>query len=148
MKVLFVCRGNVGRSQIAEAIFKQLTAEKYPVESAGTEARGSEGKDLDGMILKDRVSSKYAIECLKEIGVDISDNLIKRLTPEMVESSDKIIVMAKPDAVPAFLKNSEKVIYWDVSDPDGLTLETHRLIRDEIQKLVEELVENGTLVGK
>lgn len=143
MKVLFVCRGNVGRSQIAEAIFKRLTAEKHLVESAGTEARGSEGKDLDGMILKDRASSRYAIECLREIGIDISDNLIKRLTPEMVESSDKIIVMAKPDAVPAFLKDTEKIIYWDVNDPDGQTIETHRKIRVEIQKLVAELIEKS-----
>jgi len=127
---------------MAEAIFKQRTAGKYLAESAGVEARGSEGKDLDGMILKDRESSKYAIECLREIGIDISNNLIKRLTPEMVESSDKVIVMAKPDTIPAFLKDSEKVIYWDVSDPDGLTLETHRMIRDEIQKLVEELVKS------
>lgn len=142
--MLFVCRGNVGRSQIAEAIFKQLAGQKHLAGSAGTEARGSEGKDLDGMVLKNRASSKYTLECLREIGIDISNNHIKRLTPEMVESSDKVIVMAKPDTIPEFLKDTEKVIYWDVSDPDGLTLETHRTIRNEIQKLVEELVKKST----
>ena len=144
MRILFVCRGNVGRSQMAEAILKQVTNGEYSIQSAGVEARGSDGKDLDGMLLKDRASSKYVIEVLKEIGIDISNNYIKRLTPEMVKDADKIIAILKPEAVPDFLQGNKEVIYWDVVDPDEQTLEFHRKTRDEINRLVEEFVKINT----
>ena len=143
MNVLFVCRGNVGRSQMAEAIFAQLTAGKHSVGSAGIEAYGDEGKDLDGMPLKDRKSSMYVIESLKEIGIDVSGNTIKRLTPAMIKNTDKIFIMTKQDGIPDFLKTSEKVVYWDIEDPDGQTLETHRKVRDEIGKLVRAIIKDG-----
>lgn len=145
MKILFVCRGNVGRSQMAEAIFKQRTDEKYLVQSAGVEAMGSEGKDLNGMLLKDRASSKHVIEVLKEIGIDISNNYIKRLSPEMVENADRIITILKPETVPDFLKGSGKVIYWNIVDPDEQTLEFHRQTRDEIKKRIMEFVEDSKI---
>jgi arsenate reductase len=140
MKVLFVCRGNVGRSQMAEALFRQLTNGEHLAQSAGIEAMGSDGKDLDGMLLKDRKSSKHVIESMKEIGIDISNNFIKRLTLEMVEHADKIIVIVKPETIPEFLKGNDKVIYWNITDPDEQTLEFHKQTRDQIKKLVEEFV--------
>jgi protein-tyrosine-phosphatase len=143
MKVLFVCRGNVGRSQMAEAFFKQITSGNYLSQSAGIEARGSDGKDLDGMLLKDRKSSEHVIESMKEIGIDISNNFIKRLTPEMVENADRIIVLVKPKTIPEFLKSNNKVTYWNITDPDEQTLEFHKQTRDQIKKLVEEFVDNN-----
>lgn len=143
MNVLFVCKSNVGRSQIAEAIFRQFTKGKYFVQSAGVEARGDDGKNLEGMLLKDRASSKYVIECLKEIGIDVSNNFIKKLTPKMVENSDKIVVLVKPDTIPGFLKENDKVIYWDIEDPDGQTLEHFRQTRDKIKKMIEGFINHG-----
>lgn len=140
MKVLFVCRGNVGRSQIAEAIFKQLTNGKHFSQSAGIEAMGSDGKDLNGMLLKDRESSKHVIESMKRIGIDISNNFIKRLTLEMVENADKIIVMVKPETIPEFLRDNKKVTYWNITDPDEQTLEFHEQTRNKIKELVKEFV--------
>jgi protein-tyrosine-phosphatase len=141
MNTLFVCKSNVGRSQIAEAIFRQLSKEKHFVQSAGIEALGDEGKNLDGMLLKDRDSSKYVIECLKEIGIDVSNSVIKKLTSEMVKNSDKIFIMVKSDTVPEFLKENSKVIYWDIEDPSGKTLENHRQTRDKIKELIEKILD-------
>ena len=139
MKILFVCRGNVGRSQMAEMIFSQFANGKHVVQSAGTEAMGSDGTNLDGMLLKNRASSKHVIESLREIGIDASNNVIKKLTPKMVKDSDKIFVMVKQDKVPDMLKESGKVTYWDIADPDEQTLEYHRQTRDKIKKLVENI---------
>lgn len=146
MNVLFVCKSNVGRSQMAEAIFRQLTNGKYFAQSAGIEARGDEGKNLEGMLLKDRASSKDVIECLKEIGIDASNNIIKKLTPEMVESSDKIFVMVKSDTIPEFLKENDKVIFWDIEDPGGQALEYIRKTRDKIKKMIEEFIKDAKSV--
>ncbi len=141
MKILFVCRGNVGRSQIAEALLKQITHGEHSIQSAGVEAMGSDGTDLNGILLKDRPSSKHAIEVMKEIDIDISGNYIKRLTPEMVEDADKIIAILKPETVPTFLRESEKVTYWGIPDPDEQTLEFYRKTREEVRKLVEKFIE-------
>ncbi|MEK6812170.1 MAG: hypothetical protein AABX76_01280 [Nanoarchaeota archaeon] len=143
MKVLFVCRGNVARSQMAEAFFNKLTNGKHSAQSAGIEAMGSDGTDLNGMLLKDRASSKHVIETMKRVGIDISNNFIKRLTPEMVEYADKIIVIVKPEIIPEFLRDNEKVIYWNITDPDEQTIDFHEQTRDKIKKLVEEFVDSN-----
>ena len=41
-KILFLCRGNVGRSQMAEALFRKQFGDKYEVISAGTKLSGPE----------------------------------------------------------------------------------------------------------
>ncbi len=146
MKILFVCRGNVGRSQMAEAIFKKMVGDKHVAVSAGVEAMGGDGTDLDGMLLRDRATSEHTISVLKEIGIDVSNNYIKRLTPLMVQDADKVVVILKPEAVPEFLRTSEKVVFWDIGDPDAQTLEFHVSTRDGIKKLVEELVEHESLI--
>lgn len=140
MKILFVCRGNVSRSQMAEAFFNQMAGGKYIAESAGAEAMGSDGTDMNGMLLKDRASSAHTISTLKEIGIDISNNYIRRLTPEMVNNADKIVVILKPEAVPEYLKENEKVVYWDIEDPDAQTPDFHTQTRDKVKKLVEDLI--------
>src|SRR3989344_5808999 len=44
MKILFVCRGNVGRSQMAEALFSNYSNHK--VYSAGTKVYENEGEKI------------------------------------------------------------------------------------------------------
>lgn len=131
---------------MAEAFFKQLTNGKHPVQSAGIEAMGSDGTNLDGMLLKDRASSKYVVNSLQEVGIDVSNNRIKKLTPEMVVNATNIFILVKPETVPDFLKNSSNVAYWDIVDPDEQTLEFHRQTRDRIKELVKIfLIRNDVL---
>jgi arsenate reductase len=56
-KVLFICTHNSARSQIAEGLLKNLYDDRFDVFSAGT---------------KPSSVNPYAIETMKEIGVDIS----------------------------------------------------------------------------
>ncbi|MBP9822126.1 MAG: hypothetical protein KBC81_01620 [Candidatus Pacebacteria bacterium] len=125
---------------MAEVLFNRLAKAENKAESAGIEAMGADGKDLNGMLLKDRASSKHVLESLEEIGIDVSNNFIKRLTPEMVENADKIVVIVKPETVPDFLKGNGKIIYWDITDPDEQTLEFHRQTLNKIKKLVADFI--------
>ena len=61
-KVLFVCVHNSARSQIAEALLKKMAGDRFDVESAGLEP----GK-----------LNPLAVEVMKEIGIDISENQTK-----------------------------------------------------------------------
>ncbi|MBN2015701.1 low molecular weight phosphatase family protein [Candidatus Dojkabacteria bacterium] len=136
MKVLFICKSNFGRSQIAEAIFNSIS-KKHKSISAGTE----KGRVTDRK-LEDFPEHSNLFICMYEIGLNIRENFAKHLTPEMVTNADKIIVMAKKEALPEYLKKSNKMFLWGIKDMCGQSLDEFRKVRDQIKELVEELI-NG-----
>src|SRR5438128_1684601 len=81
--ILFVCTGNVCRSPMAEGIFRQAVKGRgnYRVLSAGLGA------------LEGQPPSAYAVQAVKELGIDISGQRSRMLTPEMVQQADYIFGM-------------------------------------------------------
>ena len=137
MKILFVCNANVGRSQAAEALFKRLS--RHEAHSAGTRADEIVARsNPPTRTLKD--SPSPAVPYLKELGVDISQNLRTQLTSEMVQQADKVIVMADKDNWPDYLRDNDKVTSWDIENTRGLGSDEARPLMDEIKRRVEELV--------
>jgi protein-tyrosine-phosphatase len=144
MKILFVCRGNVGRSQMAEAIFKLLN-DRHDVVSAGTKVVSKEGESRHGQVLKDLPAAENVLIPLKERGIEVAENTRTQLSPDMVEWADKIVVMAESDTVPEYLAQSSKMIYWDVKDPKGTPIEEHRTIMNQIEEHVKKFIEENSL---
>jgi protein-tyrosine-phosphatase len=137
MKILFVCNANVGRSQAAEALFKRLSS--HDAHSAGTRADEIVARsNPPTRTLKD--SPSPAVPYLKELGVDISQNLRTQLTSEMVQQADKVIVMADKDNLPDYLRDNDKVTSWDIENTRGLGSDEARPLMDQIKRRVEELV--------
>ena len=137
MKVLFVCNANMGRSQVAEALFNQLSDE--PATSAGTRADAIvERTKPSSRRLKDGGSS--AISYMSEQGADISEKTRDQLTSEMVQEADKVIVIADEDTWPDYLWNSDKVVVWTIQDTRGMGPDSARPLYDEIKRRVQELV--------
>jgi arsenate reductase len=122
--VLFVCVHNAGRSQMAAGFLNHLAGDRIEVRSAGS---------LPG----DQVNPA-AVEAMKEVGVDISEQKPKVLTTEAVQASDYVITMGCGDACPIF--PGKKYLDWDLEDPAGKGVEAVRPIRDEIQKRIETLI--------
>lgn len=141
MKILFVCRGNVGRSQIAETVFNQRASAKHHAFSAGTWVRDKDGVSMHGKKLNEFEAAKEVISSLHEIGIDASKNKRDQIDNEMVEEADLIVVMAEEHTIPEFLKNSPKVKYWEVEDPKGMSQEDTNKIRDQISVLVDGLLD-------
>lgn len=135
MKILFVCRANVGRSQMAAEFYNQL----HPGEadSAGTIV------DLPGQKLKDRRAVVEVVEAMKEIGVDMSENIRKQLTPQIANNYDKIIALCEPETMPEYMKNSQKLEIWDVEDAMEKPMDKVRKIRDQIKELVADLAKRS-----
>jgi protein-tyrosine-phosphatase len=129
MNVLFVCKGNVGRSQMANAFFNKLS-EKNKSVSAGTVVGEKEGEALH----------EFVIKCMAEEGFDLSKNKRKQLTPEMVKLADRIIVMAEKENLPDYLANSNKITFWKISDAKNMPYEAHIKTRNEIRTLVKRLI--------
>ena len=129
--VIFVCVENSGRSQIAEGFFKKYAPKEFKVQSAGTKP-----------ILQ---INPIAVQSMKEIGIDISTQQSKGLTDEMIRNSDHIVNMGcmnKSFCPTIFLP---KVIEWNLEDPKGKAIEEVREIRNEIEKMVKELVSAITI---
>jgi protein-tyrosine-phosphatase len=140
VELLYVCRSNIGRSPIAEALTKKYFS-GHKVLSVGTIVKemGREDKTI-GSFGED---TTHLISALKEEGIDVSNNKLKQLTEEMVQSSDKVIVMAEKKTIPDYLENNSKCIFWDIKDPKGMNLEETKKIRDQIKQKVKELLQNG-----
>lgn len=128
MDVLFICRANVGRSQMAPAFFNKLS-KKHKAVGAGTHVDNHEGEPLH----------PFVVQCMSEVSYDLSENTRKQLTPEMVKKADKIIVMTEKENLPDYVDLS-KVVFWEIDDAKNESLEFHRQIRDQIKSLVKKLV--------
>ena len=76
---------------------------------------------------------------MAEVGIDISDQSPKILTPDAVESSDVVITMGCGDACPVFPGISYRD--WALDDPAGQGIDAVRPIRDQIRRLVEDLLD-------
>lgn len=131
-KILFLCRGNVGRSQMAEALFKKQFGDKYEVISAGTKLSGQE--EPIGNLTP---AINEVLYVMKEEGLDVSQCVRNQVTEEMVNESDKVIAILEDlDELPEYLKESPKVIHWTVADPKGMDLDGTRKVKDEIKDLI------------
>lgn len=123
-EVLFVCVQNAGRSQIAAGLLRQLAGNRVHVRTAGSQPAVA----VDDMV----------VEVLDEIGIPIFEEFPKPLTDEVVQASDVVITMGCGDACPIY--PGRRYMDWPVEDPVGRTIDEVRLIRDEIQQRVEELI--------
>lgn len=134
MEVLFVCKGNYGRSQMAEAIFNSLAKGRATASSAGADAAvAGQGR------LADR--APLVVNCMKDMGLDVSRNESRVLTREMFDRADIVVSMVGRDALPLYAQKAVKVEYWDVEDPHYMDYVGHVGIRDQIYGNVAELVE-------
>ena len=122
--VLFVCVHNAGRSQMAAGFMNSLGAGRVEVLSAGSAPKDS--------------INPIAVEAMQEVGIDISNNVPKVLTPEAVQESDAVITMGCGDECPFY--PGKRYEDWVLDDPAGQGIESVRVIRDDIKKRVEQLL--------
>lgn len=77
---------------------------------------------------------------MKDIGRDITKLEPKQLTTGMIDESDILIWITEEDP-PEWVK-PKKIVRWDVSNPKGENYEFFCKVRDQIKKLVEDLVKD------
>ncbi len=123
-EVLFVCVHNAGRSQMAAGLVKLRSEGRIGVRSAGS----APGEEIN----------PAAVEAMREIGVDLSEEFPKPLTDEFVRGSDVVITMGCGDACPIY--PGKRYEDWELDDPAGQDIETVRRIRGEIDARVQKLV--------
>ena len=122
--VIFVCVHNAGRSQMAAGFMTALSGGAVEVRSAGSTPA-------------DRINPT-AVRAMAEVGIDITAEQPKVLTPEAVQASDAVITMGCGDACPFY--PGKRYEDWVLEDPAGQGIEAVRPIRDEIRARVQALL--------
>jgi arsenate reductase (thioredoxin) len=122
VRVLFLCIGNQGRSQMAQAFLERSGG--HDVRSAGSHA----GKELHPEV----------VEVMRELGFDLTGRRPRQLEPdEDAAWADVVVTMGCGDVCPVL--PGKRYVDWGLEDPIGQPLEKVREIRDEIALRVAEL---------
>lgn len=126
-RILILCTGNSCRSQMAEGFLKSFDSE-LEVYSAGTNP-------------SKQVHPK-AIQVMKEVGIDLSQNYPKMVDKFLNESFDFVITVCDnaKETCPVFIGKVGKQLHIGFEDPADATgteeeiLSVFRKVRDEIKR--------------
>ncbi len=126
-KVMFVCKRNSCRSQMAEGFAKTLGKGKIEVTSSGLEAS--------------RVHPT-AIEVMSEVDIDNKNQTSDPLSNFSAGDYDAVISMCGCGVnLPSEWVTQEVFEDWELDDPDGQPIATFHRVRDEIKERVGNLIE-------
>jgi len=130
-RVLFMCTGNVARSQMAEGLLRHLAGDRFEVFSGG--------------VIPSYVRPN-AITVMKELGIDISDHRSKSVNEFIGTPFDYVITVCDYAAqrCPTFPGDAKR-IHWSIEDPvvigdDEAQIEAFRTARDDLKGRIEAFV--------
>lgn len=134
MNILFICNGNVARSQEAELFFNTLKNDGVSIAKSGG-INVKIGKPIDPLVIK----------VMNEIGYDMSKAVRKFASQDIVNQADLLISFKPKDELPDYLKNNANIRYCNVPDPQAQPIEFHRQVRNQIKAIVASLIEEFSL---
>lgn len=123
--VLFVCEGNIFRSQMAEAFFNASPPDGWQAKSAGTRP----GRSVH----------PSAVRLMHEAGIDISRKRPKPFDSASAARAWRVVAMCDLDGHPAEV--IQRIERWPIIDPAALPEVRWREIRDEIARRVNVLLD-------
>ena len=128
-KILFACRENSCRSQIAAAFAQINAGDRIEAYSAGSEPAG-------------QVNS-VMMEVMAEKGIDMGFKTPRELRQTVAENKpDMIVTMGCGEQCPVV--PGCRVVDWDLPDPAGKPIEFMREVRDKIEAAVNHLITGRT----
>ena len=116
MNVLFVCKQNAGRSQMAGAFYERRGGN---ARSAGT------------------APAAHVHPGVAALMPELAERVPKQLDTADAEWADIVVTMGCGDACPVI--PGKRYVDWELQDPAGKDVETVSKIRDEIERRVAEL---------
>jgi arsenate reductase (thioredoxin) len=129
-RVMFVCKKNSRRSQMAEGFARSIGAGKIVAESSGLEAS---------------TVDPIAVQVMAEVGIDISAQTSKALSEFNPEDCDAVISLCGCGVnLPEAWVTREIFEDWQLDDPEGEGIETFRWVRDEVKERVVKLIDELT----
>ena len=144
-KVLFVCTGNVCRSPMAEALFREMVRDRsdFWVGSAGVGA------------FPGQPASKHTADLMRELGIDLSGFRSRPLTLDLMREATHLFAMAGHhlEAIEMDFPQAAEKAYLiseftaddalrgrDVVDPIGMGRGAYEETRDMLQRLLPSVL--------
>ena len=124
--ILFVCKGNSGRSQIAEAFFNHFC---------------NTAKAMSAGIEPDEKIHPWTIKVMNEVQINMKKHTPKQLTEELMNRADRIIFLDSDISEKIPRKYLSKEENWQIEELLGKSIDQVREIRDEIKEKVLQLIE-------
>jgi len=129
--ILFLCVANSARSQMAEGLARSMLGPTVRVQSAGS---------------KPSIVNPYAIEVMREIGIDLGSHHSKSVDTIDPATVDTVITLCAEEVCPLFLGQVRR-LHWPIadaaSDDPSITrdefLARFRAARDQIRGRIEVL---------
>lgn len=129
--ILFLCVANSARSQLGEALARKHFGARARVQSAGSAPS---------------IVNPYALEVLRELGVDGSTQHSKSVETIDPDTVDVVVTLCAEEVCPVFLGRAKR-LHWPIDDPaskdPSLTrdelLRRFRAARERIQARLPEL---------
>ncbi len=142
-KVLFICVHNSARSQMAAALLNNKCGEFFEAHSAG---------------LEPDAINPLAVEALRELGIDISNNRTQRVfdvwkSGQIFQFVITVCSEAEAEGCPVFPGVTTR-LHWPFDDPSKFTgtheerLERTRRVRDQIRTRINAFCEEQCVAGK
>ena len=134
-RVLVLCTGNSCRSQMAEELWENLGAGEWQAESAGSNPSG--------------YVHPLAIEAMKELDIDLSENTSKHLKQFTDQQFDLVVTVCDnaKESCPVF-NGATHTLHWPFDDPADATgsdeekMKIFRRVRDEIKTKIQNNLNN------
>ena len=119
--VLFICKHNAGRSQLGAALLELAAPDRYTATSAGI----SPADELNPSIAA----------TVDELGLDITGRIPRRVTPDLLEQADIVVLMKPGLGLPAEPRGT--VLEWSFPDPTSWSPDDVRPMRDAVAERIE-----------
>ena len=124
-KVLFACRENACRSQMASAFAQFLAGDTLDVSNGGSQPAEKINPDM--------------VTVMHEKGIDMGYRSPRSIEEAILNDAPELIItMGCGEQCP--LVPGAKITDWDLPDPAGKSIEYMRDVRDEIEKKVVNLI--------
>ncbi|MGC1209503.1 MAG: low molecular weight phosphatase family protein [Ornithinimicrobium sp.] len=121
--VLFVCKKNGGKSQMAAALMRLHAGQEILVHSAGTTPGSSMNQDSVASIL--------------EVGGSLEGESVKGIDPQWLDAVDRVVVLGGEAQIET--PGRAPIERWETDEPSARGvegMERMRLIRDDIDARV------------
>jgi multimeric flavodoxin WrbA/protein-tyrosine-phosphatase len=124
-KVLFACRENACRSQMASAFAQHFACDRLEVFNGGSQPAEKINPDM--------------AKVMQEIGIDMAYRIPKTIDAAIAHAPPEVIITMgcgeECPVVPGARRQD-----WDLPDPAGQSIEIMRTVRDEIERRVKDLI--------
>ena len=124
-KILFACRENACRSQMASAFAQYLAGDQLEVMSAGAHPA--------------KAPNSTMIEVMQEKGIDMGFRRTRNLNDAISELKPQMIITMGCGEECPFIPGV-RIEDWALPDPAGKPVEFMRTIRDQVEERVRQLI--------